>query len=297
MANEDNSTLNTVDLDKAFEPVEEKTDKGNPQEEAPFDVSNFLNDIDTQLSKTTKEEPQKQVETKETQPQNEVEELRQKLATLEKRYADSSREGKKIAELQKRLDEVEPAEKLYKTVLADPQLTDMVVSYIENGAKPSTSLKDQLGLPEDFIFDPEEVTKPGTDSYKFFQYNVQNEAKKIVRAELEQEKLQTYERTRKNELNSMQNAFVEKYGEDALEQVQEYMATKKLTLDDVWTLMTIGDRDRKIAKNAATSQAEQIRKNQEKGTSLATRQGAQIHDTDEDKIIGALKMLDGGVQF
>lgn len=297
MANEDNSTLSTVDLDKAFDAVEEKTDEGNPQEEAPFDVSSFLNDIDTQLSKTTKEEPQKHVGTKETQPQNEVEELRQKLATLEKRYADSSREGKKIAELQKRLDEVEPAEKLYKTVLADPQLTDMVVSYIENGANPSTSLKDQLGLPEDFIFDPEEVTNPGTDSYKFFQYNVQNEAKKIVRAELEQEKRQTYEQTRKNELNSMQNAFVEKYGEDALEQVQEYMANKKLTLDDVWALMTIGDRDRKIAKNAATSQAEQIRRNQGKGTSLATRQGAQIHDTDEDKIIGALKMLDGGVQF
>ena len=79
----------------------------------------------------------------------------------EKRYADSSNEARK---LNTELKELEPYVPILNAMKQDPNLISHVRDYFEGGGKPPKSVKEQLGLDEDFIFDPDEAVSDGDSS-------------------------------------------------------------------------------------------------------------------------------------
>jgi len=307
MAEVDNSTLQEVDLDKAFgetgDAVKEQVPANSEKTQtAELNVENFLQDMNAELENKEPEKEvktEKEVETKsqaETEtPQEEADRLKAEIETLKKRYADSSKEGKKVAELEKRLAEVEPKVKVYDQIVADQNLENMIVDYWQKGSRqPSNNLKDKLGLSEDFMFDPEDIAKPGTDSYKLFQASVVESASQIVDERFKQLQIENAKKERIARIEAMKNEFIGKYGESELSKLEEFMNDKQLTLEDFRKLMNYNERDREIAKNAATQQSEQIKKNQGVEKSLATAKSTPVHKTDERSMIDFLKTVGGG---
>ena len=72
-----------------------------------------------------------------------------------KRYSDSSREAVKQRETYK---ELEPFVPVLEAMKNDSGLVDHVRNYLQNGGAPAPSVRAQLGLDEDFIFDQQEQT-------------------------------------------------------------------------------------------------------------------------------------------
>ena len=72
----------------------------------------------------------------------------------EKRYKDSSREATRMAE---QLNTLKPFVPLLKAMKQYSGLVNTVKDYLSNGGKPAESIKERLGLDEDFVFDQEEA--------------------------------------------------------------------------------------------------------------------------------------------
>ena len=86
------------------------------------------------------------------------------VANLEKRYSDSSREAKR---LNNRLKEIEPYMPILDAMKEDPNLISHVRGYFEGGGSAPTSVKEQLGLDEDFVFDYDDaLSDPKSSSAK-----------------------------------------------------------------------------------------------------------------------------------
>ena len=317
MAEVDNSTLKRVDLDIAFDgngkdkEVSKKTNSG--EQTVDFDVNNFLLGLTEQNETATPEKTTEKVETVKDEPAKNaeetqetveavpektveptVEELSKELETLKKRYSDSSKEGKRVGELERQIADLEQKARVYDQIVSDPQLENMVINYWQKGKQPSVDLKEKLGLNEDFVFDPDDMFKTGTDTNKVYLESVRVMANDIVDQKLADLQKRTVEENRKSQINRMKDEFVSKYGQDELSRLESFMNGKQLTLEDFRKLMTYDERDKIIAKSAATQQSEQIKKNQEKTPTLATAKSTQVHKTDERALIDALKSLNGG---
>ena len=303
----DNPTFTEVDLDKGFETdadvKSEEAKETNPDDQAvEFDINKLLLDMDAELGdkKPEKVEAKKEEVKEEVQeevaenPQDEVEKLRAEVETLKSKYSASSKEGKKIPELEKRILELEPKVKVYDQIVSDPVLENMVVDYWKKGSQPSGDLKSELGLSEDFIFDSDDVGKPGTESQKFINALVEKQAARIVDQRFAELQKKNELSLKEKRIQSMKDDFIKEHGESEFEKLDDFMKSKQLTLGDMYKLMTIGDRDKAIARNAATQQSEQVKKNQSQEPSLANVKGAVVHETDERKVMDALKGIDGG---
>ena len=105
--------------------------------------------------------------------------LERQVETLEKRYGDSSREGKR---LNSRLQELEPYVPILEAMREDPNLITHVRNYFEGGGSAPTNMKEQMGLSEDFMMDVDEaLTTPGSDSGKLFNATIDGIVQKRLR--------------------------------------------------------------------------------------------------------------------
>ena len=101
---------------------------------------------------------------------------------LQKRYSDSSREAKR---LNGKLNELEPYMPILDAMREDPNLIQHVRNYFEGGGQAPESMAQNMELPEDFQFDPDDAfTDPKSDSAKVFGATVDG----IVQRRLNNEK-------------------------------------------------------------------------------------------------------------
>jgi len=85
---------------------------------------------------------------------------------LQKRYSDSSREAKRLSG---KLNELEPYMPILDAMREDPNLIQHVRNYFEGGGQAPESMAQNMDLPEDFQFDPDDAfTDPQSDSAKVF---------------------------------------------------------------------------------------------------------------------------------
>ena len=85
---------------------------------------------------------------------------------LQKRYSDSSREAKR---LNGKLTEIEPYMPILDAMREDPNLITHVKNYFEGGGQAPESMAENMELPEDFSFDPDDAfSDPKSDSAKVF---------------------------------------------------------------------------------------------------------------------------------
>ena len=273
------NTGNDIDLDNL-------SPESNTQNEQTDD---FFDQLDRQvmgsaLSEPTETQPQEQQVTT-SQQENPPKEAQVDYDQLEKRYSDSSREAKR---LNQRLKELEPYMPVLEAMKEDPNLVTHVRGYFEGGGSAPTSLKEQLNLGEDFMFDYDEaVSNPNSDSAKLFQATVDGVVQKRI-------KQFSDDQARQNQKMADERDFRAKYqiSDADYDDLVDFAKSKKLTLEDVYYLKNRENRDQNIANNVRQEQQSQMEKvRQSTPQSIASvgnevREEVSLDDQVFDQLLG-----------
>ena len=256
------------------------------QEVAPIENDTVAEDFFSQLDKQVMgdvisqpiEEAQEQ-QTTSPQGNPEVEqESTEEVDNLEKRYSDSSREAKR---LNSQLKEIEPYMPLLNAMKEDPNLISHVRNYFEGGGSAPTSIKEQLGVDENFVFDYDEaLSDPGSTSAKLFNATVDGVVQRRLGDFAKQQSMQSQKA-------SQEAAFKQKHevSEEDYSDLMDYAKSHKLTLEDVYYLKNRDNRDAKIAEGARQEVANQMKNVRQMLTSVASVGNAQKEEKSMDDVV------------
>ena len=204
---------------------------------------------------------------------------------LQKRYSDSSREAKR---LNGKLNELEPYMPILDAMREDPNLIQHVRNYFEGGGQAPESMAQNMELPEDFQFDPDDAfTDPKSDSAKVFGATVDGIVQRRLNNELGKQKTD-------NQRLARETAFRQKVDmtEDEWSTFVEFAKNKSLELDDIYYLMRRKERESNIADNARQQVATQMKKVQEQPRSLATAGSVPVETSQDDQVFDTLLGID-----
>ena len=254
--------------------------ENNVQEEAvPNDFFAQLDKSVTSVSSASGDnKPQISKGEGQTQSPSEVE-------TLKQRYADSSKEGKR---LNNRLNELEPFMPVINAMKDDPNLVSHVRNYFEGGGQTPKNMKEQLKLDEDFVFDPDEaVSDQSSDSAKVLQATIDGVVQKRLSDTLGRQKAE-------NKRLSQESEFRQKYNmnEGEWNDFRTFAKTKTLSLDDIYYLKNRESRETNIAKDASTQVAQQMKSVNGRPQSLATSGSQQVESSQEDQLFDSILGID-----
>ena len=241
--------------------------------------SGILEEADTSVSSTSGDnKPQNSKVEGQKQSPDEVETLRQ-------RYADSSKEGKR---LNGRLNELEPYVPIINAMKDDPNLVSHVRNYFEGGGQAPKNMKEELKLDEDFVFDPDEaVSEPGSDSAKVLNATIDGVVQQRLNDTLGRQKTE-------NKRLSQESDFRQRFemGEDEWGDFMTFAKNKTLTLDDIYYLKNRESRETNIAKDASTQVAQQMKNVNERPQSLATTGSQEVENSQEDQLFDSILGID-----
>jgi len=204
---------------------------------------------------------------------------------LQKRYSDSSREAKR---LNGKLNELEPYMPILDAMREDPNLIQHVRNYFEGGGQAPESMAQNMELPEDFSFDPDDAfTDPKSDSAKVFGATVDGIVQRRLNNELGKQKTE-------NQRLARETAFRQKVemNDDEWSTFVNFAKNKSLELDDIYYLMKRKERESNIADNARQQVATQMKKVQEQPRSLATAGSTPVEQSHDDQIFDTLLGID-----
>ena len=204
---------------------------------------------------------------------------------LQKRYSDSSREAKR---LNGKLNELEPYMPILDAMREDPNLIQHVRNYFEGGGQAPESMSQNMELPEDFQFDPDEAfSDPKSDSAKVFGATVDGIVQRRLNNELGKQQTE-------NQRLARETAFRQKTDmtDDEWSTFVDFAKNKSLELDDIYYLMKRRERESNIADNARQQVATQMRKTQEQPRSLATAGSATVETSKDDQVFDSILGID-----
>ena len=204
---------------------------------------------------------------------------------LQKRYSDSSREAKR---LNGKLTEIEPYMPILDAMREDPNLITHVRNYFEGGGQAPESMAQNMELPEDFSFDPDDAfSDPKSDSAKVFGATVDGIVQRRLNSELGKQKTE-------NQRLARETAFKSKVDmtENEWSTFVDFAKNKSLELDDIYYLMKRKERESNIADNARDQVATQMKKVQQQPRSLATAGSAPVEQSQDDQVFDTLLGID-----
>ena len=204
---------------------------------------------------------------------------------LQKRYSDSSREAKRLSG---KLNELEPYMPILDAMREDPNLIQHVRNYFEGGGQAPESMAQNMDLPEDFQFDPDDAfTDPKSDSAKVFGATVDGIVQRRLNNELGKQKTE-------NQKLARETAFRQRIDmtDDEWSTFLDFAKNKSLELDDIYYLMKRKERESNIADNARHQVASQMKKIQEQPRSLATAGSATVETSKDDQVFETLLGID-----
>jgi len=204
---------------------------------------------------------------------------------LQKRYSDSSREAKRLSG---KLNELEPYMPILDAMREDPNLIQHVRNYFEGGGQAPESMAQNMDLPEDFQFDPDDAfTDPQSDSAKVFGATVDGIVQRRLNNELGKQKTE-------NQKLARETAFRQRIDmtDDEWSTFLDFAKNKSLELDDIYYLMKRKERESNIADNARHQVASQMKKVQEQPRSLATAGSATVETSKDDQVFDTLLGID-----
>ena len=204
---------------------------------------------------------------------------------LQKRYSDSSREAKR---LNGKLNELEPYMPILDAMREDPNLIQHVRNYFEGGGQAPESMAQNMDLPEDFQFDPDDAfTDPQSDSAKVFGATVDGIVQRRLSNELGKQKTDNQRLARETAFRQKSDMTDEEWSTFV-----DFAKNKSLELDDIYYLMKRKERESNIADNARHQVASQMKKVQEQPRSLATAGSATVETSKDDQVFEALLGID-----
>ena len=255
-----------------------------PSDSSVNDAGDFFSALDSQVNGLIADNSPSRTSTvtsKDLKNQNataNVNEPVDELETLQKRYSDSSREAKRLNTRVRELEEYAP---LLDRMREDPQLISTVRNYIEGTGKQG--IKEQLGVSEDFVFDPDEAfSDPKSESAKVFDSVVNQKVKKVVDAT-------NNKQTQKQKLANDVSEFRQKHemSDENFEEFMEFASSRPLSYDDIYFLMNRDSRDQNIATETRKEIATQMANVRQSPKSLASS-GATSKNQNESNVEDAI---------
>jgi len=249
-------------------------------ESAPMSSDGFFEALDTQVNGGILDAPPSQEQTtsqsledagnqflQEQQQKESPVEGQADIENLQKRYSDSSREAQR---LNGKLTELEPYMPILDAMREDPNLITHVRNYFQGGGQAPVSMKEQLNLNEDFVFDPDEaMSNADSDSAKVLGATIDGVVQKRLNDALSTQKSENIRLTKESEFRSKYNL-----SEDQWKTFVSFAKNKTLQLDDIYYLMNKGQREQNIAQSANQEVTNQMKKVQQRPQSLASQGSA-----------------------
>jgi len=263
-----------------------------------FSSEDFFASLDSQvngmLTDSGNPEPQVQVERKKEGSNSkpaQVKEQSDELRNLEKRYNDSSREAKRLNQRNKELEQYAP---ILDRMRQDPGLNGVVQNYIEGDGVKTNSPKEMLNLPEDFVFDADDaISNPNSDSGKVLNNLVDGQVKKRVS---EFARVYSDKMDKSREIKN----FVKRHNlsKGEYEDFVKFAQSRPLSLDDIYTLKNLRNRDANIADNTRQEMRNQMENVRQRPSSVASSGEAPSQEQSPDEMIfDAIKNSDlGGLE-
>ena len=203
----------------------------------------------------------------------------------EKRYQDSSREGKR---LNKQLQDIEPYMPILSAMKDDPELITHVRNYFEGGGQAPTSMKERLELEEDFVFDQDEAySNPESDSAKLMGATIDGVVKKRLKEALSFQKNEQVKASREGNFRQKHNMNDDEWGSFV-----EYAKNHTLQLDDIYYLKNRENRENNIEMEANKRVSSQMQKTQSQPTTLAASGSTPVSSSTEDTLFDAILGID-----
>lgn len=249
-------------------------------ESAPMSSDGFFEALDTQVNGGILDAPPSQEQTtsqsledagnqflQEQQQKESPVEGQADIENLQKRYSDSSREAQR---LNGKLSELQPYMPILDAMREDPNLITHVRNYFQGGGQAPVSMKEQLNLNEDFVFDPDEaMSNADSDSAKVLGATIDGVVQKRLNDALSTQKNENIRLTKESEFRSKYNL-----SEDQWKNFVSFAKNKTLQLDDIYYLMNKGQREQNIAQSANQEVTNQMKKVQQRPQSLASQGSA-----------------------
>jgi len=216
-------------------------------------------------------------------------------SSFEKRYKDSSREAVK---LKRELDNLKPFVPVLDAMKKDSGLVDHVRDYLMNGGKPTKSIKEQLNLPENFVFDQQEaINDPDSNSAKVMQAQVDGLVQERVGQVLQKEKQNSQKVAEVNAKKRQALAFKKKHkmSDTQFESFMQKAKNHVLTLEDVNYLMNKDKVAANTAKSTRKDMLNQMKSVQKMPTTASGANNQGNKKDPESDVFDTILGLDGGV--
>ena len=137
--------------------------------------------------------------------------------------------------MKRELDNLKPFVPVLDAMKKDSGLVDHVRDYLMNGGKPAKSIKEQLNLPENFVFDQQEaINDPDSNSAKVMQAQVDGLVQERVGQVLQKEKQNSQKVAEVNAKKRQALAFKKKHrmSDTQFESFMQKAKNHVLTLED-----------------------------------------------------------------
>ena len=232
-------------------------------EDAVFDSDDFFNGLEDSVNGMVQEDSGSNLNTTEvTQSDSGPEQVTHATSQgsnnvdwdtennpYKKRYKDSSREAVKM---NNQLRDLKPFVPVLEAMKRDSGLVEHVRDYLKSGGAPAQNVKQKLGLPEDFEYDPQEaITDPDSDSAKVQNAHIDQVVQGRVSQLLTRERANAQKMQAKMDMQKQMANFKERHkmSDEDFTNFQKAAATRRMTLDDAYYLI---NKDN-AAKNVANS--------------------------------------------
>ena len=210
----------------------------------------------------------------------------------EKRYADSSREANKWRDQYKEVEQFVPVLHAMKN---DSGLVDHVRDYLTGGGKPAKSIKEQLELDEDFVFDQQEAMEnPDSDSAKLMNAHVDGLVQQRVGSMINNEKKRAIavNQAKQMQLNEAEFRKKNKMSDEEFSQFKEQAQKHTLTLDDVHFLLNKDKVANNVAQSTQKEMLNQMKNVQNMPTSASSANSQKVEITQDRQVFENLLDLD-----
>jgi len=212
----------------------------------------------------------------------------------EKRYSDSSREAQRLKD---ELDDLDRFKPYIEALHNDDGLVNVIRDYVQDGQKPK-ELKEELNLPEDFVFDIEDaVQNPSGDSARVFSGMIDRAVDGRVSSKLSadndartRDQMQIDRERQAKEFRSSRNI-----GDDEFNEMMGWANKHQINFEDIYLLK---NKDAYMS-NVANSTKEGMLKQMKAVRDIPTSAGAtnsQSRGTDpNDAVFDAILGMDNQV--
>ena len=212
----------------------------------------------------------------------------------EKRYKDSTREAQRM---NSELQTLRPFVPVLNAMKKDTGLVEHVRDYLREGGAPAKSLKDKLGLGEDFEFNPQDLEDPGSDSSKLLNAQVDAQVQQRLKTVLTKER-QGVQRAQANHRRKQEADDFRSRHKMSDEEFQSMMGAaqkRKITLDDVYYLLNKDKVQTNVANSTKDDMLKQMKNVRNIPTSASGTNSAQVEQSPDDNVFDSIVGSDGDI--